>query len=74
MAKKLPPMHPGEAGRISDRPVQRRHQFRRYHTVTSNPDGTSFVADGKIDYLLDGGISRLGPIGGLTYGRATVNG
>ena len=43
-------------------------------TITSNPDGTTFVAGGKIGYLFDAGKSQLGPIGGLTYARATIGG
>jgi phospholipase/lecithinase/hemolysin/uncharacterized protein YhjY with autotransporter beta-barrel domain len=43
-------------------------------TITSNPDGTSFVAGGKVGYLFDAGKSQVGPIGGLTYARARVNG
>jgi outer membrane lipase/esterase len=43
-------------------------------TITSNPDGTTFVAAGKIGYLFDAGKSQVGPIGGLTYARARVNG
>jgi outer membrane lipase/esterase len=43
-------------------------------TITSNPDGTTFVAGGKIGYLFDAGKSQIGPIGGLTYARARVNG
>jgi phospholipase/lecithinase/hemolysin/uncharacterized protein YhjY with autotransporter beta-barrel domain len=43
-------------------------------TITSNPDGTSFVAGGKIGYLFDAGQTQIGPIGGLTYARAKVNG
>lgn len=43
-------------------------------TITSNPDGTSFVAAGKIGYLFDAGRTQIGPIGGLTYARAKVNG
>ena len=44
-------------------------------TITSNPDGTSFVAAGKAGYLFDvGQQSQIGPIGGLTYARAKVNG
>lgn len=42
-------------------------------TITSNPDGTSFVAAGKVGYLFDVGKSQVGPIGGLTYARARVN-
>jgi outer membrane lipase/esterase len=42
-------------------------------TITSNPDGTSFVAAGKVGYLFDVGRSQIGPIGGLTYARAKVN-
>jgi uncharacterized protein YhjY with autotransporter beta-barrel domain len=42
-------------------------------TITSNPDGTSFVAAGKVGYLFDAGNSQIGPIGGLTYARARVN-
>jgi outer membrane lipase/esterase len=43
-------------------------------TITSNPDGTSFVAAGKVGYLFDAGKSQIGPIGGLTYARVRVNG
>jgi outer membrane lipase/esterase len=43
-------------------------------TITSNPDGTSFVAAGKVGYLFDAGQSQVGPIGGLIYGRVRVNG
>jgi phospholipase/lecithinase/hemolysin/uncharacterized protein YhjY with autotransporter beta-barrel domain len=43
-------------------------------TITSNPDGTSFVVAGKVGYLFDAGKSQIGPIGGLTYARARVNG
>jgi phospholipase/lecithinase/hemolysin/uncharacterized protein YhjY with autotransporter beta-barrel domain len=43
-------------------------------TITSNPDGTTFVAAGKVGYLFDAGTSQIGPIGGLTYARAKVNG
>jgi outer membrane lipase/esterase len=43
-------------------------------TITSNPDGTSFVVAGKVGYLFDVGKSQIGPIGGLTYARARVNG
>jgi outer membrane autotransporter protein len=43
-------------------------------TITSNPDGTTFVAGGKIGHLFDAGKSQIGPIGGLTYARARVNG
>jgi outer membrane lipase/esterase len=43
-------------------------------TITSNPNGTSFVAAGKVGYLFDAGRSQIGPIGGLTYARVRVNG
>jgi outer membrane lipase/esterase len=43
-------------------------------TITSNPDGTSFVAGGKVGYLFDAGKVQAGPIGGLVYARARVNG
>jgi phospholipase/lecithinase/hemolysin/uncharacterized protein YhjY with autotransporter beta-barrel domain len=43
-------------------------------TITSNPDGTSFVAGGKAGYLFDAGKVQAGPIGGLTYARVRVNG
>ena len=43
-------------------------------TITSNPDGTSFVAAGKVGYLFDAGKSQIGPIGGLIYARARVSG
>ena len=44
--------------------------------ITSNPDGTSLVVAGKAGYLFDVAGSRVqvGPIGGLTYARARVNG
>jgi outer membrane lipase/esterase len=42
--------------------------------ITSNPDGNTFLAGGKFGYLFDGGKSQVGPIGGLTYARARVNG
>jgi len=43
-------------------------------TITSNPDGTSFVAAGKIGYLF-GTPDKIqaGPIGSLLYARAKVN-
>jgi phospholipase/lecithinase/hemolysin/uncharacterized protein YhjY with autotransporter beta-barrel domain len=43
--------------------------------VTSNPDGTSVVAAGKVGYLF-GTPDRIqaGPIGSLLYARAKVNG
>jgi len=43
-------------------------------TITSNPDGTTFVFAGKTGYLFDAGKAQIGPIGGLTYARARVNG
>ncbi|CCD94907.1 putative esterase/lipase/outer membrane autotransporter [Bradyrhizobium sp. ORS 375] len=43
-------------------------------TITSNPGGTSFVVAGKAGYLFDAGTAKLGPIGGLTYARARVDG
>jgi uncharacterized protein YhjY with autotransporter beta-barrel domain/phospholipase/lecithinase/hemolysin len=43
-------------------------------TITSNPDGMSFVAAGKVGYLFDVGKSQVGPIGSLIYARARVNG
>jgi outer membrane lipase/esterase len=42
--------------------------------ITSNPDGNTFLAGGKFDYLYDAWKSQVGPIGGLTYARARVNG
>ena len=42
-------------------------------TITSNPDGTTYVVAGKAGYLFDAGATRIGPIAGLTYARATVN-
>jgi outer membrane lipase/esterase len=42
--------------------------------ITSNPDGSTFVIGGKTGYLFDVGSTQLGPIGGLTYARAQVNG
>jgi uncharacterized protein YhjY with autotransporter beta-barrel domain len=43
-------------------------------TITSNPDGTSFVAAGKVGYLF-GTPDKIqaGPIGSLLYARAKVN-
>jgi outer membrane lipase/esterase len=43
-------------------------------TITSNPDGTTFVVAGKAGYLFDAGKAQVGPIGGLIYARARVNG
>jgi outer membrane lipase/esterase len=43
-------------------------------TIFSSPDGTSFVVAGKTGYLFDAGRAQLGPIGGLLYARARVNG
>jgi phospholipase/lecithinase/hemolysin/uncharacterized protein YhjY with autotransporter beta-barrel domain len=44
-------------------------------TITSNPDGTSVVAAGKVGYLF-GAPDKIqaGPIGSLLYARARVNG
>jgi outer membrane lipase/esterase len=42
--------------------------------ITSDPDGSTFVIAGKTGYLFDVGPAQLGPIGGLTYARAQVNG
>jgi outer membrane lipase/esterase len=42
--------------------------------ITSNPDGSTFVIGGKTGYLFDIGPTQLGPIGGLTYAHAQVNG
>jgi uncharacterized protein YhjY with autotransporter beta-barrel domain len=42
--------------------------------ITSNPDGTSFVAAGKIGYLFNAPDKfQVGPIGSLLYARAKVN-
>jgi phospholipase/lecithinase/hemolysin/uncharacterized protein YhjY with autotransporter beta-barrel domain len=43
-------------------------------TITSNPDGTTFVVGGKTGYLFDAARTQIGPIGGLTYARVRVNG
>jgi outer membrane lipase/esterase len=43
-------------------------------TITSNPDGNTFVAAGKAGYLFDAGRTQIGPIAGLTYARVNVNG
>jgi outer membrane lipase/esterase len=43
-------------------------------TITSDPDGETFVAGGKTGYLFDAWRSQIGPIGGLTYARARVSG
>src|SRR3954452_20464612 len=43
--------------------------------VTSNPDGTSVVAAGKVGYLFGAPDKvQVGPIGSLLYARAKVNG
>lgn len=42
-------------------------------TITSAPDGTTFVAGGKAGYLFDAARTQIGPIGGLTYARVRVN-
>jgi outer membrane autotransporter protein len=42
--------------------------------ITSSPDGSTFVVGGKTGYLFDIGPTQLGPIGGLTYAHARVNG
>jgi phospholipase/lecithinase/hemolysin/uncharacterized protein YhjY with autotransporter beta-barrel domain len=42
--------------------------------LSSAPDGNTFVAGGKTGYLFDVGTVRLGPIAGLTYARAKING
>jgi outer membrane lipase/esterase len=42
--------------------------------ITSSPDGSTFVIGGKTGYLFDIGPTQLGPIGGLTYAHAQVNG
>jgi outer membrane autotransporter protein len=41
--------------------------------VTSNPEGTTFVAAGKVGYLFDLWQGQVGPIGGLTYARAHID-
>jgi outer membrane lipase/esterase len=43
-------------------------------TIASNTDGSTFVVGGKTGYLFDVGLARLGPIGGITYAHARVNG
>jgi outer membrane lipase/esterase len=43
-------------------------------TITSSPDGTTFVAGGKTGYLFDAARTQIGPIGGLTYAHVRVNG
>ena len=43
-------------------------------TITSAPDGTTFVAGGKTGYLFDAARTQIGPIGGLTYAHVRVNG
>jgi outer membrane lipase/esterase len=43
-------------------------------TLSSIPDGTSFVAAGKAGYLFDLWQGQVGPIGGLTYARARIGG
>jgi phospholipase/lecithinase/hemolysin/uncharacterized protein YhjY with autotransporter beta-barrel domain len=43
-------------------------------TITSNPDGTTFVVGGKTGYLFDAARTQIGPIGGLTYAHVRVNG
>lgn len=46
----------------------------RPDAITSSPDGSTFVIGGKTGYLFDVGPTQLGPIGGLTYAHAQVNG
>lgn len=43
-------------------------------TLSSRPDGTTAVVAGKLGYLFDVGPVQTGPIGGLTYAWARVNG
>ena len=43
-------------------------------TITSKPEGTTFVAAGKAGYLFDLWQGQVGPIGGLTYARARIDG
>lgn len=43
-------------------------------TLSSRPDGTTAVVAGKLGYLFDIGPVQAGPIGGLTYAWARVNG
>jgi outer membrane lipase/esterase len=45
-----------------------------FDAITSKPDGSTFVVAGKTGYLFDIGPTQLGPIGGLTYAHAQVNG
>nr|WP_244443054.1 autotransporter domain-containing protein [Bradyrhizobium sp. Ai1a-2] len=52
----------------------RNARFGVVDTITSNPDGSTFVVGGKTGYLFDVESIQLGPIGGLTYARARVNG
>jgi outer membrane lipase/esterase len=42
-------------------------------TITSSPDGATFVVAGKTGYLFDVGKAQIGPIGGLLYAHARVN-
>ncbi len=46
----------------------------RPDAITASPDGSTFVVGGKTGYLFDIGPAQLGPIGGLTYAHAQVNG
>jgi outer membrane lipase/esterase len=43
-------------------------------TLTSTPEATTFVAAGKAGYLFDLWQGQVGPIGGLTYARARIDG
>jgi outer membrane lipase/esterase len=42
--------------------------------LSSQTDGTTVVAAGKVGYLFGVGQGQIGPIGGLTYARARLNG
>jgi outer membrane autotransporter protein len=43
-------------------------------TISSKAEGMSFVAAGKAGYLFDVWGGQVGPIGGLTYARARIDG
>jgi outer membrane lipase/esterase len=43
-------------------------------TIASKAEGMSFVAAGKTGYLFDVWGGQVGPIGGLTYARARIDG
>ena len=53
------------------------HKFERagvISNITSSPDGNHWIAGGKAGYLMSMGSVRVGPVVGLDYARAKVDG